>query len=79
MCKCSVKGCIGEYQHRQITHTVRRENELVVIDHVPAQVCSVCGDVLLDASTVRGLERLLASNARPAGTAPVYDYAAAPD
>jgi hypothetical protein len=46
----------------------------VVIDHVPAEVCSVCGDVLLDPQTIRHVERLLQSRRKLAGTVPLYEY-----
>jgi len=51
--KCSIEGCSGEYEERKIVHTVRHQGQVVVIDHVPAEVCSVCGDVLLKPETVR--------------------------
>lgn len=73
--KCSVTGCPGEYEHRSITHTVRSRGRLVVIDHVPADVCGVCGDVLLAPDTVRHLERLLDNLGAPHSTAPVFEYA----
>lgn len=73
--KCSIEGCPGEYDLRQIVHTVRHGEELVVIDHVPAEVCPFCGDVLLSPDTVRHIDQLLASRGRPAKTAPVYEYA----
>ena len=49
--------------------------EVVVIDNVPAEVCPVCGDVLLRPETVRSIEKLLRSAARPVGTVPLYEYA----
>ncbi len=74
MTACSIQGCPGAYETREVTHTVRHAGDLVVIDHVPAQVCTVCGDVLLEPDTVRGIERLLSSREAPARTAPVYEY-----
>ncbi len=44
---CTIEGCPGEYEYREIIHTVRHEGQLRVIDHVPAEVRRVCGDVLL--------------------------------
>jgi len=75
MTACSIKGCPGAYEAREVTHTVRHAGDLVVIDHVPAQVCNVCGDVLLAPDTVRGIEQLLSTRDAPARTAPVYEYA----
>jgi YgiT-type zinc finger domain-containing protein len=73
---CSIQGCPGEYENREILHTVRHKGEIVVLDRVPAQVCSVCGDTLLDADTVRGIERILDAKSRAERNAPVYTYAA---
>jgi len=73
--KCSIEGCPGEYEERQIAHTIRYHGEIVVIDHVPAEVCSVCGDVLLKPETVRRIEALLQKATHPAREIPLYEYA----
>ena len=73
--KCSMQGCPGEYEERRIVHTVRRRGQVVVIDHVPAEVCSVCGDVLLSPQTVRRIEELLRDSRPPPRTAPLLEYA----
>jgi YgiT-type zinc finger domain-containing protein len=72
--KCSIKECPGEYESRVITHTLRQGGRVVVIDHVPAEICDVCGDVLLRPETIRQLESLL-KRAQPASSAPLYEYA----
>ena len=71
---CTVEGCPGEYERRKVTHAVRHEGDLVVIDHVPAEVCAVCGDVLLSPQTIRHMEQLLRSRKKPARTVPLYEY-----
>ena len=76
--KCSVAGCPGEYDERSITHTVRVRGQVIVIDHVPAKVCDVCGDTLLSLDTVRRLETLLQTDVPPVKTVPLYDYAMVP-
>jgi YgiT-type zinc finger domain-containing protein len=73
--KCTIDGCPGGYEERMVTHTVRHHGRLVVFDHVPAEVCSVCGDVLFKPETVRRIESLLASGQEPAATVPMYEYA----
>ncbi len=73
--KCSIEGCSGEYEERKIVHTVRHQGQVVVIDHVPAEVCSVCGDVLLKPETVRRIEMLLKTTTHPTSTVPLYEYA----
>jgi YgiT-type zinc finger domain-containing protein len=73
--ECGLEGCPGLYEERKILHTVRHRGHPVVIDHVPAEVCRVCGDVLLRPETIRAIERLLRSSAAPAGAVPLYEYA----
>jgi YgiT-type zinc finger domain-containing protein len=71
---CSIQGCPGRYESRQIIHTVRRGDDLLVVENVPAEVCDVCSDTLLTPDTVRHLERLIHERATPEKFAPVYDY-----
>jgi YgiT-type zinc finger domain-containing protein len=73
--KCSIRGCPGELEGKTVTHTVRSEGRLFVIDNVPAQVCSVCGDTLFSAAAVQRIQDIVQGRAKPATTAPVYDYA----
>ena len=73
--KCSIDGCPGEYEAGRVMHTVRHCGQVLVIDHVPAEVCSVCGDVLLRPETVRRIEALLEEQNQPASTVPLYEYA----
>lgn len=73
--KCSLKGCPGEYEKRKIVHTVCHQGKVIVINHVPAEICSVCGDVLLAPNTVRHIEDLLRRGMQPASTVPLYEYA----
>jgi YgiT-type zinc finger domain-containing protein len=73
--KCAIQGCPGEYEGSSIVHTVRRQGEVVVIGNVPAEVCTVCGDLLLTPETVRHIEALLESRPRPITMVPLYEYA----
>ncbi len=73
--KCSIKDCPGEYEAKTVIHTVRSNGRVVVIDHVPAEVCSICGDVLFVPKTVRHIERLLANLPKPTETVPLFEYA----
>jgi len=72
---CTIVGCPGRYEDRRIVHTVRHRGLLIVIDNVPAEVCSVCGDVLLKPETIRRIETILAQTREPDRTAAVYEYA----
>ena len=73
--KCTITGCPGEYEDRKIVQTTRRSGRLVVIENVPAEVCSICGDTLLKPDTVRRIEEILQHAGEPDRTAPVYEYA----
>ena len=73
--KCTIKGCPGEYEHRLIVHTVQREKSVTVIEDVPADVCPICGDVLLTPETIQHIEQLLKCQPHPKRTAPVFEYA----
>jgi YgiT-type zinc finger domain-containing protein len=72
--KCLFAGCPGEYEERFIVHTVRHHGQVIVIDRVPAEVCPVCGDVLLKPETVRHIEALLKTKEIPTRTVPMYGY-----
>jgi YgiT-type zinc finger domain-containing protein len=73
--KCSLAGCPGEYEEKSIIHPVRSGGQVVVIDHVPADVCSMCGDVLLHPDTVRRIEELLDDLEQPEARVPLVEYA----
>ena len=73
--KCSIQGCPGDYEARSIVHTVRHEGQVIVIDHVPAEFCRICGDTLLHPDTVRKVETLLQQERQPAGKVPLYEFA----
>lgn len=75
--KCTIQDCPGEYEARLIIHTVRYKGKVIVFDHVPAEVCCICGDVLLKPQTVRRIEALLRSLPQPKQTVPLYEYATA--
>ncbi|MBF0292550.1 MAG: YgiT-type zinc finger protein [Nitrospinae bacterium] len=73
--KCNIKGCPGVYDEKKITHTVKSRGSVVVIDHVPALICDVCGDSLLRLETVRHIEGIVKAKAEPSQTVPLYEYA----
>jgi YgiT-type zinc finger domain-containing protein len=73
--KCTIEDCAGVYENRRIVHTVRHKGDVIVIDHVPAEVCTVCGDVLLKLETVRRIEDILSKRDAPDTTVPLYECA----
>lgn len=72
--KCSLEGCPGDYKKKEILHTVRYQGQVVVVDNIPAEVCTICGDVLLEPETVQYIEELLETSSQPAEMVPLYEY-----
>ncbi len=72
---CTNGACTGEYRDRLIVQAFRHNGGVAVIDHIPAEVCWLCGDTLLKPETVQRIEELMEGAAPPAATAPLYDYA----
>jgi hypothetical protein len=54
---------------------VKRGAEVFVFEKVPAEVCTICSDMLLAPETVRHLEKMLDQKTKPGRFAPVYAYA----
>ena len=73
--RCTIGGCPGQYKEGSIVHTVKHHGQVIVIDHVPAEVCNICGDVLLKPETIRHIEELLRMPKEPARTVPLFEYA----
>lgn len=76
--KCSLTGCPGEYEPQAITHTVRHAGRPYVVDHVPADVCSVCGDTLLSLAAAERIDEIVPGDARPAASIPLFEYGTPP-
>ncbi|MGA2400159.1 MAG: YgiT-type zinc finger protein [Syntrophobacteraceae bacterium] len=72
MKKCSIHSSPGECEERRITHVIRHHGDVIVIENVLAEACSVCGDTLLPLSTVEAIESMLKDPGKPVKTAPVY-------
>jgi YgiT-type zinc finger domain-containing protein len=72
--RCAV--CGGSLRPTTITHEERRRSRLYLFQHVPAHVCTVCGEVWIDEATLREVDRLLRKG-EPVRKLepPVYDFA----
>ena len=73
--RCSIQGCPGEYKEKMIVHVVTHGGEIYVFDHVPAEVCSFCGDTLLKPDTIRTLEKRMKNKTQPERFVPLYEFA----
>jgi YgiT-type zinc finger domain-containing protein len=72
---CTIQGCPGHYEKRQVLHTVQRGEDILVFENVPVEVCDVCSDRLLAPETIRHLEKLMQRSPPPQRHAPVFAYA----
>ncbi len=70
--KCTIAGCPGVYEHHRVSQTYKIDGKLVVVSDIPARVCSVCGDTLLDSDTSRRIEALIRDHGPADEMAPVY-------
>ena len=73
--KCTIAGCPGVYEPQTVVHTVKQRGQVLVIDHVPGEVCNFCGDVQLAPETVRRIEALLKATPPPSRNVPLYEFA----
>lgn len=76
--KCTIRGCPGEYEQREIVHTEGVGAGIIVVERVPAEVCDVCGDILLTPETVERLEVLGRTPPPPVRFVPLYDFTTIP-
>ena len=60
-----------------VTVVAVRDGQLLLVRRAvpPAEVCPVCGDVLLNPETVRRIEVLLQTPPHPVNKIPLYEYA----
>lgn len=72
--KCSIADCSGEYEQREVVRAIRQGDRIIVVEHIPAEVCDVCGDVLFTPETIERLETLWQTTAAPARTVPLYEF-----
>jgi YgiT-type zinc finger domain-containing protein len=73
--KCSIADCPGEYEQREVVRAVRQGERIIVIEHIPAEVCDVCGDVLFTPETIERLEALRRTTKAPVRMVPLYRFA----
>ena len=72
--KCRFTEFPGEYEARKILHTASRQGQVMVIDHVLAEVWSVGGDVSLKPAIVGRLKRFLKNPTKALTTVALCEY-----
>jgi len=75
MTKCPF--CSGELEERVVTHPQSYQGKVYILENVPAEVCSQCGEVLLRPEVLEKMQQLVWSGVAPRRTTqvPVYDLA----
>ena len=64
--KCGI--CKAEMEDKAVTYTEDLDQGIVVIRHVPAQVCTECGNTWYSGTIAAQLEKMVDRFASPAGT-----------
>ena len=67
----------GQRRPQLIPYTLATADRLVLVDHVPAEVCDRCGEVTLSPNVVERLQQTVWQQAPPARfiETPVYEFA----
>lgn len=75
MTKCPF--CGGELAKRTVTHPQSYQGKIYILENIPAEVCSQCGEVLLRPDVLEKMQQLIWSGVVPRRTTqvPVYDLA----
>lgn len=62
MTKVCTHGCAGELRHGDITRVFERRGSLVevIIEKIPASLCTICGNAFFDEPIVHAIDGLLA-------------------
>ena len=73
--KCKVCG-VAEREQRLIRYNVSLGDRLIVIDHVPAEVCPHCGETSLQPDVVDRLQQTAWQQRPPSRVieTPVYEF-----
>ena len=74
--KCDVCTA-GERRSQLIRYSLSTGDRLVLVDHVPAEVCDRCGEVTLSPAVVDRLQQTVWQREPPARfiDTPVYEFA----
>ena len=69
--------CRGDLEERSIRHIMEYEGRIVVVENVPALVCTQCGETVLRPDVAEKLQQIVWGKVPRAGTVEVdsYDFA----
>ncbi|MDO8635245.1 MAG: type II toxin-antitoxin system MqsA family antitoxin [Dehalococcoidia bacterium] len=69
--------CGGQLDKKTITYPQVYEGKIYILENVPAEVCTQCGEVLISPEVLEKIQELVWSREKPGRKAevPVYDLA----
>jgi len=73
--KCSIADCPGEYEQKEVVRAIQQGDRIIVVEHIPAEVCDMCGDVLFTPETIERLEILRRTTTPSQRSVPLYKFA----
>ena len=70
--------CGGEARERKVSYAIELEGKWIIVENVPATVCSQCGDRLFSANAVEKLQHVVRDQKAPCRVleTPVIDFSA---
>ena len=73
--KCAF--CGGETKATMVTFEHEHAGRIILVEHVPSEVCGACGEKTYSPDVADKLTRIASSNGKPARVleVPVYDFA----
>lgn len=57
--------CRGQLERRRVEVTCRHKGKLIIVEDVPAEVCTQCGEQYFDPQTSLALDRILDAQTFP--------------
>ena len=75
--KCEVRG-VGNRQPQLVRYSLSLDEQLIVVEHVPAEVCSHCGETSFRPDVVETLQKTVWERRQPTRMieTPIYEFAA---
>jgi len=69
--------CKGELEEKTVTYTTEYKGRVAVVENVPAEVCTQCGEKFIGPEVAEKIQRLVWEQPAPKRRAnvPVYDLA----
>jgi YgiT-type zinc finger domain-containing protein len=69
-------ACQGDLEKREITYTTVHSGRVIVVENVPAEVCTQCGEPVFRPDVVEKLQKIVWGEVPETSevTVPLYDF-----